>query len=364
MRPDGDQPPVVDGEFRFDERSRAASADDFGHIVRRTPAAVLLPASPDDVAATIRWAARSGRKLVAQGQRHSVFGRTQVCDGIAVDMTRLHTVHAVRDDRVVVDAGATWRDVLAATLPRGRTAPVLTDYLDLSVGGTLAVGGVGATTSRFGVQSDTVLEMRVVTGRGDVLTCSPRRHADLFDAVRGGQGAVVASPAGCWTYRIEAIKEFSGSPPDDDALLVGLSDDRPRAQLATLPYVDHLDRLAALEQALRVNDLWSLPHPWVTTFVGDRRSRRSSAQNSTGWTRPTWESPAGRAVTDPSGASTHSAAAVAVRPLVLRVQPDPHPGNRRSRHGCPARVGEQSDVRTRPRRRWHPLPGQRHPDVT
>ena len=28
-------------------------------------------------------------------------------------------------------------------------------------------------------------------------------------------------------------------------------------------------RLAALEQALRANGQWSLPHPWLTTFVGD-----------------------------------------------------------------------------------------------
>ena len=58
------------------------------------------------------------------------------------------------------------------TLPRGLTPPVLTDYLNLSVGGTLAVGGVGATTPRYGLQSDNVLEIDVVTGRGEVLTCS------------------------------------------------------------------------------------------------------------------------------------------------------------------------------------------------
>jgi FAD/FMN-containing dehydrogenase len=318
-RPSSEQPPTVDGEFRVDERSRAAAADDFGHIVRRMPDAVLLPVSARDVAATIRWAARRGLRFAPQGRRHSVYGRAQVRDGVVADLTRLRTVHAVHRDRVEVDAGATWHDVLAATLPQGRTPPVLTDYLDLSVGGTLAVGGVGATTSRFGVQSDTVLEMQVVTGRGEVLTCSPERQSDLFDAVRGGlgqvgvvtratlrlvaapvqvrryqlfyrdlptfladqrqldrdgrfdsvQGAVLAAPAAGWAFRIEAVKESSGSPPDDDVLLDGLSDDRTKAQVASLPYADHVARLAALEKALRANGQWSLPHPWVTTFVGD-----------------------------------------------------------------------------------------------
>ncbi len=78
-----------------------------------------------------------------------------------IDMRCLRTVHRVESDRVVVDAGATWSEVLAATLPRGLTPPVLTDYLGLSVGGTLVVGGVGGTISRFGLQSDNVVEMDV-----------------------------------------------------------------------------------------------------------------------------------------------------------------------------------------------------------
>lgn len=294
----------------------AAAAEDFGHLVHRVPAGVLVPESEGDVAATIRWAARHGHPVAAQGRRHSVFGRGQVRDGIAVDMTPLNAIHAVDDDRIVVDAGATWRDVFAATLPLGLTPPVLTDYLDLSVGGTLAVGGVGAATSRLGAQTDTVLELRVVTGRGDVLTCSPQQDTGLFDAVRGGlgqvgvvtratlrlvaapervrryhlfypdlrtflddvrrldrfdsvQGAVLASPGGGWTFRIEAITGFSGSPPDDDALLDGLSDDRATAELTSLPYIGYVDRFAVLERALRANGQWSLPHPWLATFVGD-----------------------------------------------------------------------------------------------
>ncbi len=58
-------------------------------------------------------------------------------------MTRLRTVRRVDGDRVTVEAGATWREVLAATLPHGLAPPVLPDYLDLTIGGTLAVGGVG-----------------------------------------------------------------------------------------------------------------------------------------------------------------------------------------------------------------------------
>ena len=50
--------PTLDGELRFDEVSRATAADDFGHLVHRPPAGVLLPGSVEDVARTIEWASR------------------------------------------------------------------------------------------------------------------------------------------------------------------------------------------------------------------------------------------------------------------------------------------------------------------
>lgn len=319
-----DVPPLpLDGELRFDEPTRDAAADDFGHVVHKPPEAVLLPGSANDVAKTIQWAALRGRKFAPQGQRHSVWGRSQAQNGIVADMSTLHSVGSVEGNRIVVDAGATWSEVLAATLPQGKTPPVLADYLELSVGGTLVVGGVGGTTSRYGVASDNVISMDVVTGTGQKISCSASVNSDLFDAVRAGlgqvgvitratlklvaaprqvrrfllfypdlatmlkdarllsdgndagfdavQGAVLAAPTGGLAFRLDVAKYFSGSPPDDNALLAGLSDDPGKRQPNTIPYFDYINRLAALEAALRANGQWFYPHPWLTTFIGDSR---------------------------------------------------------------------------------------------
>ena len=139
-------PPPLDGSLEFDQERRDAAAEDFGHVVHRVPAAVLVPGSDDDLAAMIRWAARLGLGFAPQGQRHSVFGRSQVADGIVADMSARNSVGSIRDDRVEVDAGVKWSEVLAATLPERRTPPVLTEYLELSVGGTIVVGSIGNDT--------------------------------------------------------------------------------------------------------------------------------------------------------------------------------------------------------------------------
>lgn len=276
-------PPALDGELRFDRVARDAVADDFGHLVRTPPEVVLLPGSTADVAATIRWAAERGRTFAPQGQRHSVWGRSSA--------------------------------------PQGKTPPVLADYLGLSVNGTLAVGGVGGTTWRYGVQSDNVVSMVVVTGAGRTITCSAEHHPDLFAMVRAGlgqvaviteatlalvaaprqvrrvvlsypdlatmlrderllvrdgrfdavHGAIPAAPTGGLMFQVDVAKFFTGSPPDDDVLLAGLSDDAAGRTPSTIPFADYLNRLAGLESALRANGQWFHPHPWITTFIGDSR---------------------------------------------------------------------------------------------
>ncbi len=321
MSADGPAEPTQEPALNFDSAVRAQSADDIGHLVHHLPTAVVPPQNADDVARTLRWAGRTGSRVAPQGRRHSVWGHCQADGGVVVDMTALRAVHSVHGDRVVVDAGATWSDVLAVTLPQGLTPPVLTDYLELSVGGTLIVGGVGGTTSTFGAQSDNVIEMDVVTGRAEQLTCSASRNAEVFNAIRAGlaqvgiitratlkliaapqwvrrfllyypdlttmldearllladnrfdavQGAILPSPDENWTFRLDVTKYFAGIAPDDSRLLRGLHDHPAQRQPMTLTYLDYINRFAAVESALRDNGQWFHPHPWLMTFVGDSR---------------------------------------------------------------------------------------------
>ena len=81
-----------------------------------------------------------------------------------------------------------WLDLVRATLAVGVAPPVTTDYLGLSVGGTLCVGGIGGASPHFGLLVDNTFELEVVTGDGGLVTCSADRAPDLFEAVLGGLG--------------------------------------------------------------------------------------------------------------------------------------------------------------------------------
>ncbi|GAA3959601.1 hypothetical protein GCM10023085_47550 [Actinomadura viridis] len=274
---------------------------DFGGTVQRTPREVVRPRSAEEVAALTRAGAHG--PVVPRGCGHSTDGRT-LTGGISLDMRGLAAIHEVRGDRVRVDAGATWRAVLEATLPYGLTPPVLTDYLDLTVGGTLSAGGVGGTSHVHGTQARNVLGLRVATGDGAITSCSPARNRRLFDAVRGGMGRhgvitqatlrLVPAPRHVLSCRVPCrsaadllrlqarartqVHHLSGQarPSDDgwryEMKAVLYEGEAPPPGLVcteaeALPFLDFADRMRPDVAELTALGEWTRPHPWAMAFL-------------------------------------------------------------------------------------------------
>lgn len=317
-RADPGDGPLLHGNVSTDPGVRAAAAEDFGRLIRKPPRAVLKASSGADIAGVIKGARNQGLKVAARGQGHSTYGRALAADGVVIDMGGLNAIRHIESDRIVVDAGTAWSSVLDATLAQGLTPPVLTNYLGLSVGGTIAVGGIGASSSRHGMQTDHVVELDVVTGDGDELTCSAAANRELFDGVRAGlgqcgiitratlrlrrapervrryqlfypdlssltadqrrvltegrfdqlQGAMLPDGRGGWRYQLEAALFYDReAAPDDHAALAELSDNRSSAVTADLTYREDALAFAKFEEVLRSNGQWFNPKPWLLTFL-------------------------------------------------------------------------------------------------
>lgn len=119
----------------------------------------------------------------------------QALHGVVLEMASLKGVRVAPNGepgcrRPFVDAagGALWIDVLQAALKLGFAPRSWTDYLYLSIGGTLSNAGVGGQTFLFGPEISNVLRLDVVTGTGQSVQCSPTKNPDLFHGVLGGLG--------------------------------------------------------------------------------------------------------------------------------------------------------------------------------
>ncbi|KAK3156375.1 hypothetical protein QOZ80_2AG0106510 [Eleusine coracana subsp. coracana] len=187
----------IASKLRTDHNSTAKASTDFGQMVKAAPAAVLHPSTPADIAALIRSSAASPAPFPAapRGQGHSWRGQALAAGGVVVDMRALGrrariNVSAAAGEEPYVDAGGEqlWIDVLHAALKHGLAPRAWTDYLRLTVGGTLSNAGIGGQAFRYGPQIANVHELDVVTGTGEMVTCSRDKNADLFFAALGGLG--------------------------------------------------------------------------------------------------------------------------------------------------------------------------------
>ena len=170
----------------LDRDVRESFQTDFGKLVHRVPGAVARCENADEVAEIVRYCRETKLPIVARGQGHTQTGQSTTEGGVLVDTSTMNQVHEVADDHAWVDGGITWRDLVAHVVPMGLVPPTLTNNLGVTIAGTTSVAGLGVASYRYGAQADTVQELEVVTGAGDVVLCSREKNRDLFDVVRSG----------------------------------------------------------------------------------------------------------------------------------------------------------------------------------
>ena len=316
--------PNLDGQICVDLPSRQMSSTDWGNVAHSLPLAVLHPGSVSDIVKMVRFCRSFKLNIGARGQAHTMYGQSQVHNGVVVEMASLNRIYSIESDRASVEAGLLWRDLLIATVAQGLTPPVLTDYLSLSVGGTLSVGGVNGTSYIHGAQVDNTLELDVVTGDGDLVTCSMSHHRDLFEAALAGlgqccmivratikliqapakarvfdmvypdlsslltdfrtllsderfsylEGLVPALPAGGFNYVLEGVAFFDAERPNDSTLLSDLRFIPGMVTVREYTYFNFCDRVTDKEAALRALARWDLPHPWFDIFLPEDHSEQ------------------------------------------------------------------------------------------
>jgi len=151
------------------------------------PRAIALARDERDVAACVRFAARSTLPFAVRSGGHSYAGYC-LSPGLVCDVQRLNAIRIAPDGRTVtVGAGVLAIDLITALAARGLAVPT-GSCPTVGIAGLALGGGLGFASRAFGTTCDNVESLRIVTADGRVLTANGRTNPDLYWACRGGGG--------------------------------------------------------------------------------------------------------------------------------------------------------------------------------
>lgn len=166
---------------------------DFSLLESRTPAQIAEGRDCPSIQSAFATARAARLPVTLRGAGHSCNGLSLSDNGLLLRIFGdAPPIEWESDETLIAPAAASWNDVERAANARGRAVAVLPDYLDLSVGGTLSVGGYGVRSIIHGSQVDLVLRLRLVTPDGRVHDCSRDQDPDLFRFALAGVGGLGA----------------------------------------------------------------------------------------------------------------------------------------------------------------------------
>ncbi|MFE3290401.1 FAD-binding oxidoreductase [Rhodococcus sp. NPDC059234] len=130
-------------------------------------------------------------------------------DAPGLDVSGLSGVISVDPAARTADVAGmcTYEDLVAATLPYGLAPLVVPQLKTITLGGAVTGLGIESTSFRNGLPHESVLEIDVLTGSGEIVTATPDgEHADLFWGFPNSYGTLGYSTR--LRIQLEPVKPF------------------------------------------------------------------------------------------------------------------------------------------------------------
>lgn len=125
---------------------------------------------------------------VRLAKRTSNLFRGRAALGAGLDVSGLDGVIEVDGDVAEVQGMCTYEHLVEVTLAHGRIPLVVPQLRTITLGGAVSGLGIESTSFRSGLPHESVLEMDVLTGDGEVVTTKP--GDELFDAFPNSYGSL------------------------------------------------------------------------------------------------------------------------------------------------------------------------------
>jgi len=216
-----------------EETDIAPYAVDWRGSWRGRPAAVVKPATVEEVSATVRAAGAAGLAIVPAGGRTGLAGAAVPAENgppaIVLSLERLNRIRSLdaRDFSLVAEAGCVVQTVQQAAAEAGRLFPIQWGAQGTAqIGGMLSTNAGGIRTLRWGNARELVLGLEVVLPDGRVLDDLRRVRKDnsgyaLRHLFIGGEGTlgVITAAALRLVPALKRVESAFVAVPSPDAAL-------------------------------------------------------------------------------------------------------------------------------------------------
>jgi FAD/FMN-containing dehydrogenase len=177
-------------------------------LIDRRPALIVRARRAEDVVAALAFARSGGFEVSVRGGGHNVAGRAVTDSGVMIDLAEMKhiTVDPVRST-ATAQGGVTWNELNEAAAVHG-LAVTGGAVSTTGIAGYTLGGGLGWLMGKYGLASDNLEGVELVTAAGDVLQVDATSHPDLLWALRGGGGNFGVATS--FTYRLHPLSTITG----------------------------------------------------------------------------------------------------------------------------------------------------------
>ena len=154
------------------------------------PAARRRGAAPDvdDVIAAVEYAGAEGLRIAPQATGHNADALGSLEDVLLVDVRLMQEISIDPvAQRVRVGAGVKWEKVVPHLSEHGLAA-LHGSSPDVGIAGYSLGGGMGWLARKYGLQTNSVTALELVTADGRAARVDAENEPELFWALRGGNG--------------------------------------------------------------------------------------------------------------------------------------------------------------------------------
>ena len=177
-------------------------------LIDRRPALIVRCQTTGDVVAALAFARKAGLEVSVRGGGHNVAGRAVTDGGVMIDLAEMRGIEVNPAEKTVTaQGGATWAELNEAAAEHG-LAVTGGAVSSTGVAGYTLGGGLGWLMAKYGLASDNLLAVELVTAEGEVLEVNADSHPDLFWALRGGGGNFGVATS--FTYRLHPVQMITG----------------------------------------------------------------------------------------------------------------------------------------------------------